>query len=243
MKALVTRPEPDASAFAALCRANDVMPISAPLMDIKIAAKRVDLDGIGALAFTSANGVRAFAKNNSIRDLMVFVVGPATAEAARAEGFVDIHMAGGDVDALAQIIAKARGLFNGAVLHVAGTDRAGNLLAMLGANNVPARRAVLYEARAVSELPASAKAALSASPPVEWAAFFSPRTAKLFVSLARAAGQEDCLAHIQAACLSEAVAEAVTGAAGDVRWKSINVASSRDAEGVIALMRGATSPV
>lgn len=239
MKVLVTRPEPDASTFAALCRANDIIPISAPLMDVQIEARPVDLDGIGALAFTSANGVRAFAASNSLRKLTAFAVGPATAEAAHDEGFADIHIAGGDVDALAETIAKARGLFNGAVLHVAGTERAGDLLAALGENNVSARRAVLYEAHAVSELPASAREALSVSPPVEWVALFSPRTAKLFVALVRAAGLEGCLAHIQAACLSEAVAEA----AGDVRWKSINVASSRDADGVIALMRGATSPV
>lgn len=239
MKVLVTRPEPDASAFAALCRANDMTPILAPLMDIKVKNAMVDLEGVGALAFTSANGVRAFSKNNSVRKLIVFAVGPATAQAARDEGFAKINIASGDVDTLAQTVTSKRNDFDGAVLHIAGTDRAGDLIAALGARNIPARRLTLYEARAVDQLPLSAKEALSDSSSVDWAAFFSPRTARLFVALIREAGLEGRLPHIRAACLSEAVAETVRA----VNWKSIEVAPRRDAESVIALMRGAASPL
>ena len=231
---LITRPEPDAGAFAAMCAANGLSPVTAPLMDIDIDARPVDLDGVGALAFTSANGARAFAANATVRKLTVFAVGPATAGTAREEGFEDVRVAGGDVGALAQSIDDARDEIDGSVLHVAGADRAGDLIAALEARGLPARRAVLYQARAVAALPPAARAALSGAAPAEWAALFSPRTAALFVSLVRAAGLEDRLAHMRAACLSDAVAEAARGPV----WKSLDIAAGRDAHGMIALMAG-----
>lgn len=231
-RVLVTRPEPDASVFAAMCAANGLSPIAAPLMEIEVERRPVDLEGVGALAFTSANGVRAFAANNSIRNLTVFAVGPASAEAARKEGFAEIRIADGDVDALTQTIADARAGIDGAVLHVAGSDRAGDLIAALDGRGVSARRAVLYKARAFDALPAAARDALEARPPAAWVALFSPRTASLFVSLVREAGLEERLGEVRAACLSKAVADA----ARDVVWKSRDVAAAHTAESMLALM-------
>ena len=230
---LITRPEPDASAFAAMCAANGMSPILAPLMEIEIKRRPADLEGVGALAFTSANGVRAFAANSTIRKQIVFAVGRATADAARKEGFAEIRIAAGDVAALARTIADARAEIDGAVLHVAGSDRAGDLIAALDGHGVPAQRAVLYKARAVDVLPLAARTALEARPPVQWAALFSPRTAALFVSLVRDAGLEDRLGGVRAACLSAAVADA----AREVVWGSRDVAAEHTAESMVALMR------
>ena len=230
---LITRPEPDASAFAAMCAANGFAPVLAPLMEIEIKRRPADLEGVGALAFTSANGVRAFAANSTIRKQIVFAVGRATADAARKEGFAEIRVAAGDVASLARTIADARAAIDGAVLHVAGSDRAGDLIAALDGHGVPARRAVFYKARAVDVLPLAARTALEARPPVQWAALFSPRTAALFVSLVRDAGLEDRLGAVRAACLSAAVADA----ARDVVWRSRDVAVEHTAESMVALMR------
>lgn len=215
-------------------------PVLAPLMEIEIKRRPADLEGVGALAFTSANGVRAFAANSTVRKRSVFAVGRATAEAASKEGFAEIRVAAGDVAALARTIADARAEIDGAVLHVAGSDRAGDLTAALDGHGVPARRAVLYKARAVDALPLAARKALEARPPVQWAALFSPRTAALFVSLVRDAGLEDRLGAVRAACLSAAVADA----ARDAAWRSRDIAAERTAESMVALMRGddAASP-
>ena len=232
MRALVTRPEPDASAFAALCRENGIEPVMAPLMEIRIDRKTVALGGVAAVAFTSANGVRAFAANTPARALAAFAVGPATAAAARAAGFDLVHAAGGDVGSLVQLIGRHRGAFAGAVLHVAGTDRAGDLVGGLRAAGLPAERVVLYAARPAQSLPAAAAAALAEETPPAWAALFSPRTATLFASLVRGAGLEDRLRHVRAACLSDAVADA----ARVVSWKCVDVAASRHADSLINLM-------
>lgn len=232
MRVLITRPEPDAGAFAALCRDNGIEPVIAPLMDIQIDGKAVSLSGIGALAFTSANGVRAFTHNVSERALPAFAVGPATAAAARAAGFELVHTAGGDVETLVQLIDRHRALVAGAVLHVAGTDRAGDLVGGLRAAGLTAERVVLYAALAAQTLPEAAAGALDDETPPAWAALFSPRTAALFASLVRDAGLENRLRHVRAACLSDAVADAARG----VEWKSVEVAASRDAAGLMRLM-------
>ena len=238
MKVLVTRPEPDATAFAQLCRARGLAPVLAPIMTVHIRTTPVDLTGLGALAFTSANGVRAFAANSASRGLKLFAVGHATAGAARDEGFDDIVVAGGDVRSLAQAVAAHKSDFQGDVLHVAGADRAGDLISALQNHRVSARRAVLYKAEAAARLPQAAADALRAETPPEWAAFFSPRTATLFIELVRAAGLECHLGGVRAACLSEAVAQAVS----DASWSAVMVAGGRAAGDMIDLMASFSAP-
>lgn len=232
MRVLITRPEPDASAFAALCEQQGLTPIKAPVMEIVVKTRTLELQDVGALAFTSANGVRAFCANSDHRSLPVFAVGAATAAAARAAGFKNVRVAEGDVSALTALIRDARADIDGAVLHIAGAHRAGDLAANLEALGIASRRDVLYEAREIASLPKAAKAALAADPPVEWAAFFSPRAASLFLRLVADAGLQDRLRQVRAACLSEAVA----AAAGKASWRAVGRATETTAEGLLALI-------
>lgn len=232
---IVTRPEPDASRFAAAARRAGLEPVVSPLMRIVFRSGAPDLGGVGAVAFTSANGVRAFVAASAIPpETPAFAVGPASAEAARDAGFAEVATAGGDVASLARMIGEAHqaGRIAGEVLHVCGSDRAGDLVAALAQAGAPARRAVLYEARPSEGLAPAAVEALKGAASGPWVALFSPRTAKLFVDQVRAAGLEDRLAAARAACLSGAVAEA----AGAARWREIAVAPAPTTEMVIALL-------
>lgn len=65
-----------------------------------------DLEGFAAIAFTSRNGVSAMANLLPRRDLRVFTVGEATAQAAREAGFSDVESADGAVDDLVGLIAR-----------------------------------------------------------------------------------------------------------------------------------------
>jgi uroporphyrinogen-III synthase len=110
----------------------------------------IDLEGVAALAFTSANGVRAFAARSGHRALKVFAVGGATAQAARQAGFASVLSTDGDVEALAQGVAARRGELKGVVLHAGAAELAGDLVGALAAQDVEARRLVLYETRPVA---------------------------------------------------------------------------------------------
>ncbi|MFQ5564346.1 MAG: uroporphyrinogen-III synthase [Parvularculaceae bacterium] len=234
MRAIVTRPEPDGPDFAEKLNARGVTTILSPVMDIVPVRRELDFTGVGALAFTSANGVRAVAAVRPPPGLPVFAVGAATEEAARANGHCNIKTAKGDVDSLADVIVAAhlRRVFKGAVLHAAGAARAGDLVRALQDRGVLARREVLYEARPRESLSREAEAALAADPPAEWAVLFSPRSARLFLDQVRTAGLEDRLQGVGAACLSAAVAEAARAA----RWREVRAARVRDSEGMIDLL-------
>lgn len=78
-----------------------------PLLAIRpLSPTLPDLEGFGALAFTSRNGVSAFANLTPRRDRRVFTVGEATAQAAREAGFSDVQTADGAVDDLAALIVR-----------------------------------------------------------------------------------------------------------------------------------------
>src|SRR5690349_4237099 len=102
-RVLVTRSEPGASETAERLAAMGYLPVVEPLFEVE-PIPGVIVPAFDALAFTSANGVRVFAKLSPRRDGPVFCVGARTAETARELGFADVTSADGDVGALEQLI-------------------------------------------------------------------------------------------------------------------------------------------
>ncbi|MBX7248525.1 MAG: uroporphyrinogen-III synthase [Caulobacteraceae bacterium] len=152
MRVWVTRASPGAERTAEHLRLLGHSPLLSPVMRVRQVPATIDLTDAAALAFTSANGVEAFALRSPGRDLPVFAVGDATAQAAREAGFGDVTSASGDVEALGRLIASA-GLPDGAVIvHPGGRELAGDLGAASGPG-VRIRPVALYEtvARAPSE--------------------------------------------------------------------------------------------
>ena len=232
MKALVTRPQPDADRFATMCMAHGVEPVIAPLMSVEFCDDWETPKETGAFAFTSANGVRAFARARRIRTLPAFCVGEATAEAAREVQFLAIHTANGDVASLAALIARHTGAFKGPVAHIAGDRLAGDLVGALQQESVSAVQLCAYKARAVDALPETARNALGGGRALA-VTLFSPRTAQLFLTLVERANMTEALARCRAVCLSDAVARAASGAS----WRVIDTAPARTVDSMIAIMK------
>ena len=146
LKIWITRAQPGADATAERVRALGHDAVVGPLLAVRnLEGVRVELSGVGALAFTSGNGVRAFAELSGERSLKVFAVGQATAQAARAAGFRSVLSSDGDVEALALGIEQRRGEIRGLVLHPGAAELAGDLPAALEKYGVPANRLVVYE--------------------------------------------------------------------------------------------------
>ena len=144
MRIWITRAQPEAEATAERLRALGHEPVAAPLVEVQPADEALDLDGVGALAFTSRNGLRAFAVLWPDRSIPVFAVGDATARAAAEAGFKDVSSAAGDVVALAALIASRRQGLEGVVLHLAPEEPAGDLVQSLRALQIPARSQSVY---------------------------------------------------------------------------------------------------
>jgi len=196
----ITRAEPGASATAERVAALGHRPVVAPLLRIEpVETPQVDLRGVAALAFTSANGVRAFAAAEPSRSLKVFAVGAGTAAAAKAAGFRQVLSADGDVAALAQRIAARRlELGDGAVLHPGAAEPAGDLVGDLTAAGILARNLTLYDSVEVAPDPAF----LDGLADIDVVLVQSPRAAK---ALGLALRKRDA-AHIRILCQSPTIA-------------------------------------
>jgi uroporphyrinogen-III synthase len=140
---LVTRSEPGASETGERLAALGLKPIIEPVFAVEPVA--AGIPAFDALAFTSANGVRAFAKLNQRRDLPVFCVGGRTAKAAREAGFADVQSAEGDIWTLVRLITGR--LPAGAnLLHSGNEETRGDLAGQLRARGIPASFVVTYRA-------------------------------------------------------------------------------------------------
>ncbi|MCK6449852.1 MAG: uroporphyrinogen-III synthase [Alphaproteobacteria bacterium] len=220
---IVTRPAEEAERTRAALTERGYDVLVEPLLAIEPAddasARIGDLDKVGALLFTSINGVRAFAEASTRRDLPAYAVGPTTAAAATAAGFASVHAAAGDVQALVQLVAAERRSDQGALLHPAGEAVAGDLAGELSRLGFDVRRAALYRGRPAQAFSDAIKDTLIRDR-ADAIAFFSPRTARTFVTLARTAGLEPTCRRLVAACLSPAVAEEAAG----LGWRRMAVA-------------------
>lgn len=234
---LVTRPEAEAQALRQILATRGHAVDCAPLLAIRpLETVSLPLEGVTALLFTSANGVRAFAAATPRRDITVYAVGPASATAARAAGFTQVEAAGGDVDRLAALVRTRHQSGGGALLHAAGVTLAGDLQAMLRQDGYDVRRVTLYDAVAATALPAEVERRFGAGE-YDAALFFSPRTATTFVTLAAAAGIAAGAGQTDALCLSANVAAVMEKAVTEnLPWRRIAVAASPTEDDMLDLL-------
>lgn len=226
---LITRSRDDAEPLVAALMGRGVNVLVAPLLEIEyLQGPHLDLAGVQALLATSANGVRAFAARDQRRHLPVFAVGDATARTAVTAGFAAVESASGDVVSLAELIGRRLAPRAGTLLHIAGTDLAGDLGGMLRSAGYAYRRAVLYRAHTADALPLAATEAIGGGS-VHGVVLFSPRTAAAFVALIRKGGLVAACRALNAFCLSPAVAQQV----GGIGWGRITIATRPDQTAMI----------
>lgn len=232
MRVLITRPHDDASQTAQLLEARGyAVEIEPMLAVLPVVAPKFDMQGVQGILFTSANGVRAMAAASNERDVPVFAVGEASAAEAKAHGYAHVHAAGGDVAALAELVAETCAPESGPLLHVAANVVAGDLQGLLEKHGFAVRKACLYESRTAIALSPELIEALKTGR-IAAALFFSPRTAETFVNLAKNAGVDGDLGVVSAYALSPAVADKLRM----VSWRAIRVADRPDQEALLAIL-------
>ena len=142
MRVLVTRPEPGAARTAARLSRLGHEAVVMPLFEAAVTARLDDLPPAKDISGLVATSARAFDMFESIdvaaaglADIPVHAVGPATAQAAREAGFLDVVQSGGTAQALSQELAAAKaGLLAGssaanpsvspkALVYLAGVPR------------------------------------------------------------------------------------------------------------------------
>jgi uroporphyrinogen-III synthase len=198
----ITRARPGALATAERVRDLGFTAIVDPLLAVETLHAELDLSHATALAFTSANGVEAFARLSDVRDLPVFAVGRATAKAAHSEGFASVSSADGDVEDLCALIAAGA---SGPVLWAGAKEPAGDLVGMLRGCGVMAKGVAVYET--LERTPSEETLARLDAPTI--VLLHSPRAARALAAILR----ERPAGQLKILCLSEAIAAPLRGLA------------------------------
>ncbi len=214
MRVLITRPEREATALATALIERGHAPVVAPLFRLEILRPPPDfaeaLAACQTVLLTSANGARALAEASEQRAKPIVAVGDTTASTAEGLGFAAVVSAAGDGPALAELVRRGLDPKKGALVHVSGADVALDLADTLAPDGFEVRRFVLYDARAESVLPESARAALEARA-LDAATFLSPRAASVFTRLVGDAGLADSLRGVTAIAISPAALVPLAG--------------------------------
>jgi uroporphyrinogen-III synthase len=201
----ITRAQPGADATAERVRKLGIEVVVAPLLEVRrTPPDPIDLDGVSAIAFTSANAVAAFAERSTERALRVFAVGDATAAAARAQRFANVLSAQGDVAALASALSARRRELPGVILYPAAADPAQDLAGALEAVGLRVRQITLYETVVVA--PDDALAARLAE--ADGVLLHSAKAARALAALLKAQPSPRLTAY----CLSRQIARSLNRA-------------------------------
>ncbi|AWK89551.1 uroporphyrinogen-III synthase [Azospirillum thermophilum] len=235
---LITRPADDAEPMRSLLRQRGYGVMVEPMLTVRWRTDRhPDPAEVQALLFTSANGVRAFARCSDERALPVLAVGAASAAAAREAGFAAVESADGDVADLAALIRRRCDPAAGALLHAAASAVAGDLGGMLAADGFTVRKEVLYETVPAAALSGETAVALRQGR-IAGVTLMSPRTARSFVALLDAAGLLEACRSADMIGLSRAVDEAAAATADGrpVPWRERRVAERPDLDSLLDLL-------
>ena len=212
MTILVTRAAPDNEKTAQALAARGLKALLSPTLRFEPMAFYDDhgaaYDGV---ILTSANAVRAVEDHEfkkRLVDLPSFAVGEHTAEAARLAGFRNIISAKGDAGALRDAVAKsakAKTIKAGATLcYLAGADLARDLAAELGERGFTVITHTAYRMIPVPNFSDDVTEAFRTGS-VEAVLHFSRRSARAFLSAARAGGVEISALALPQYCISDAV--------------------------------------
>jgi len=217
MQLLVTRPQPDADEQAETLQGLGYEVVVDPLLKLEPFDRgSLSLDGAQAIIVTSRNALRALDALGRLHDVMhlpLYAVGGATARMGEQLGFEIIHVGSGTADGLLPLIVQGCGPDAGPLVHLAGEKLAFDMKGSLEQHGFNVLQPVLYRMRPIEQFSTKTVTALKLGT-IGGVILMSPITAKTYVRLVRnqnPAGAEESIIHF---CLSEKVAEALSGVDG-----------------------------
>ncbi len=233
MRVLLTRPRDQADEMAAELKSLGHEVIVSPLLERQILEISDGLHGVGALVFTSLNGVAAVEGRipEELLGVPVFAIGERTAAAAAEAGFKNLIVGPGQASGLLPLIIGFKGEIAGPIVHISGEDVRTDMAALLNAAGRSAERLTAYRMVAQSGLSHKAASALREGQ-LDAVLFFSPRSAKLFVTLMQAEGLAAGFDRVIAVALSDAVAEPLNR----LQWAEIRTAARSDRRAMLELL-------
>lgn len=221
---LMTRPRAVSLRWASSLAARDYSCVVDPLLRVETIPGRRPSGDFQAVIFTSTNAPEALLEQGEtlvdLLSLPCFCVGPSTGAAARAFGFTDVRCGESDSGALAGLIVEQVADKTRPLLHVCGETVDGKAHEALAKAGFAVAAWTIYRAVAATDFSAETLAAFSADR-IDYVPVFSPRSARLLVSLIEKNHLTRHCHRIVAIGLSPAVADVLR----TLPWRRLRVAA------------------
>ena len=221
---LVTRPEPGASRTARRLEAAGFDAVVLPLTRIAPLDFVMPEGVFDAVIVTSAQALQRV-DSARLRQLPLYAVGEATAEAARKAEFEHLRSAGGSVSSIAALV-KASAKPAAKLLYLCGRVRRPELEAALGAAGFTLTAVETYNAAPI-EYPEAELSDRLGEMPFDAVTLMSAQAAEQFALLTGHDLIERLFNRCEIVCFSPRIADALTGKEG---WKiAVTEKASEDA--------------
>ena len=229
---LITRPQPDADILAKKLYDIGYDCLVDPLLHIENIStnlEKINWREFQALVFTSAAGVRSFSHTPChTKDLPLFAVGDATAQAAYDLGFERVTSAGKDIESLIELLISSLSPNKGKIFYGSGHIWRGNLIEHLQAHGFKGKQEILYKAHAAKSLSLATQHSFMAKK-ISHVLFFSPRTARIFTEIL---DKCDLCSSVVAVSISMATAKEIE----QLNWKESLIAQEPNMQEMLALL-------
>lgn len=229
---IVTRAEPGASETVERLKALGRRPVLAPMLSLRELTDEPipDSKDISGVVFTSANGVRTYAKRRADRRLPAWCVGPATAQAAREEGFEAVHESAGNAVDLAEFITTRMPAPDRPLLHVANAAAGGTLQKTLESKGYRTVFSPIYEMLPAQSFP-DAVSNLFNQDTQSIILAYSEKGAKAFAALIGAQALNNCT--------GVAISDRASGPLEPLNLSAIYIADVPNEDGLFAALQKA----
>ncbi len=207
---VIVRPEEDSAEFVGAIKDIGFEPHIESVLNISYRGESLpEISADTPLVFTSANGVRAFARLSNERAHPVYTVGRNTADEARQAGFTDIESASGTVDDLTVLLTKS--LITSLIqpLYIRGEHISADLMEIMSKKGVILREFVGYSAIPSQNLSINLLNLLDLRK-IEAIMFFSISGGQVFSDLLQQYDRAVRLKTTKALCISEGVVHSVS---------------------------------
>jgi uroporphyrinogen-III synthase len=226
---LLTRPIDASLRLAEELTGMGFEPLIVPLISVqKVEGVMPDISKYDVVLVTSAHAVQVMAQETDMRDVAIWTVGDHTAAEARRLGFDDVRSVSGTASLLA---AQAEKEPHKRYLYLSGKHKAFMLKAQLTQKGITCDEYILYEAIIEPRMPMRLLQALEKKA-IDYALFYSRRTAEGFMNLVEREGCTSALASIQALCFSDSVLKSIK----PELWSCTHVCAHPDHDHMIALL-------
>lgn len=220
MHILITRPQEVALPLAHHLQQQGHQVILDPLLQIRpLPLELPSLFSFEAIVTTSQQAIYCLANLTPQRDFPLWCVGIESAKVAKALGFQTIHIADGSADDLVNRLADTVSASMQPFLHLSGDIIRTDIVQALQCKGIAAQRLVIYQTQEATTFSPETQEAFQKKI-LNAVLLYSPRTARVFYRLSRAANIQEQFETIIAVCLSNSIKKEILA----LPWKNILVA-------------------